>query len=67
MLFNQVDKEGTGTISAEEAERLIVKLNRLLGRNFDDDDVRVFFESLELDESGFDLDKFKDAFVRLAF
>ena len=67
ILFKQIDKNGSGLISVEDAERLVLRLNSRLGRCYGEDDVRAFFSVLDKNNDGsLNLEKFKKAFVNLA-
>jgi hypothetical protein len=67
ILFNQIDKNGTGSISIEDAETLVLRLNSRLGRCYGEDDVKEFFSVLDKNKDGLlNLEEFKQAFINLA-
>jgi hypothetical protein len=65
-IFLQVDKEGNGSISVDEAEKLFLKLNTRLGRRYGEDDIKAFFNVLDVNKDGsVNLQEFRAAFERL--
>jgi hypothetical protein len=66
-IFAKVDRDGNGSLTFEEAEKLLVKLNSRLGRRHGHDDVRAFFETLSVNNDGtISLNEFRRAFDRLS-
>ncbi|RNA22290.1 hypothetical protein BpHYR1_026731 [Brachionus plicatilis] len=66
-IFLSVDRDQNGRISAEEAEKLVLKLNSKLGRRYGEDDVRAFFATLDRNHDGtLDLEEFRRAFLSVA-
>jgi hypothetical protein len=64
-IFNQVDRDSNGKISVEEAEKLLLRLNSRLGRNYGENDVRAFFQVLDINQDGLiDFQEFKKAFIK---
>jgi hypothetical protein len=62
-LFSLIDINGDGAVSIEEAERIFLKLNSRLRRNYGSDDVKLFFLSLDPTGTGkINLEQFKKAF-----
>ncbi|CAF0921745.1 unnamed protein product [Brachionus calyciflorus] len=65
-IFNQVDGDQNGSLSVEEAEKLLLKLNSRLGRSYGEDDVEKFFLSLDTNQDGsISLSEFRKAFENL--
>ena len=59
------DQDNSGFVSVENAEKLVLKLNSRLGRNYGEDDVRAFFASLDLNRDGkLTLSEFKLFFLK---
>ena len=66
-IFSKVDRDGNGSLTFEEAEKLLLKLNGRLGRRVGHDDVRSFFETLNVNNDGtISLPEFRRAFERLS-
>ena len=66
-IFAKVDRDGSGSLTFEEAEKLLLKLNSRLGRRYGQEDVRAFFETLDINNDGtISLAEFKRAFERLS-
>lgn len=64
-IFASVDRERNGRVSYEEAERLLLRLNSRLNRNFGEHDMRAFFQNLDVNRDGsIDLKEFRAAFER---
>ena len=62
-LFSLIDINGDGAVSVEEAERIFLKLNSRLGRNYGSDDVKMFFQNLDPSGTGkINMEQFKKAF-----
>lgn len=65
-LFAQVDRDHNGRISINEAEKLLLKLNSRLNRNYGENEVRDFFRRLDTNRDNYiDLNEFRVAFERL--
>ncbi|CAF0742505.1 unnamed protein product [Brachionus calyciflorus] len=65
-IFAQIDRDGNGSLSYDEAEKLLLKLNSRLGRRYGEEDVKKFFRSLDTNMDGFiSLNEFKKAFESL--
>ena len=55
-----------GTISVEEAGKILLKLNTKLGRAYNEDDLNAFFSALDKNSDGqLTLEEFKGAFNAL--
>ncbi|RMZ96519.1 hypothetical protein BpHYR1_053024, partial [Brachionus plicatilis] len=66
-IFRSIDKNNKGTISVEDAEKILLRLNSRLGRRYGEDDVKVLFATLDVNNDGsLDLEEFKRAFLNLA-
>lgn len=66
-IFAKVDRDGSGSLTFEEAEKLLLKLNSRLGRRYGQEEVRAFFETLDINNDGtISLFEFKRAFERLS-
>lgn len=62
-IFNSVDCDQNGRIRIEEAEKLLLRLNSRLGRRYGEDDVKRFFNSLDINKDGqIDLIEFRRTF-----
>ena len=67
-IFNQLDRNRNGKISVQEAEKVLLRLNSRLGRDYGEDEVKAFFIALDRNGDGFiDIDEFRVAFERLNF
>jgi hypothetical protein len=67
ILFQQIDKHSTGMISVEDAEKLVLRLNSRLGRNYGEDDVKTFFTALDKNDDGqLNLEEFREAFLNIS-
>jgi len=65
-IFSQLDIDGSNTISINEAEKALLRLNSRLGRNYGEDDVRAFFARLDTNRDGkLDINEFRRAFYNL--
>lgn len=65
-ILNQLDTDGSGTLSVEEANSIFLRINSRLGRRYGEDDVQNFFQSLDLNGDGqINLAEFKRAFDNL--
>ncbi len=64
-LFGLIDSDNNGKVSVDEAEKILLKLNSRLGRNYGSDDVDNFFRNLDINNDGFvDMEEFSLAFQR---
>lgn len=65
-IFVPVEKDQNQSLSLDEAEKLLDKLNSRLGRKWEEDDVRDFFESIEINQDGkISLNEFIQAFKNI--
>ena len=65
-IFAQVDRDGNGRLSVEEAEKLLLRLNSRLGRRYGENEVRAFFDTFDENrDGGISLQEFKAAFEKL--
>lgn len=66
-IFRSIDKDNKGRISVEDAEKILLRLNSRLGRRYGEDDVKILFATLDINNDGhLDLEEFKRAFLNLA-
>lgn len=62
-IFSSVDRDHNGRITIEEAEKLLLRLNSRLGRRYGEDDVKRFFDSLDINKDGqIDVVEFRRSF-----
>lgn len=65
-IFSTIDIDSNGNISVEEAEKILLRLNSRLNRNYGENEVSHFFHSLDSNRDGnINLNEFKAAFQRL--
>lgn len=65
-LFKSVDTTSNGKISVIEAEKLLLKLNSRLDKQFNEEHVKSFFNEIAIGKDGLvDLKDFKRAFLNL--
>jgi Ca2+-binding EF-hand superfamily protein len=65
-IFSTIDIDSNGNISVEEAEKILLRLNSRLNRNYGENEVAQFFHSLDSNRDGkINLNEFKAAFQRL--
>jgi len=65
-IFNEIDRNGNGTLSISEAEKLLIQLNNRLGRTYTERDAQTFFRTLDVNRDGrISLREFREAFNRL--
>lgn len=65
-IFSLIDVDGSGTISVEEAGKILLKLNNKLDRSYGEDDIKAFFHALDKNNDGkLTLEEFKGAFNAL--
>lgn len=66
-IFRSVDRDQNGRISVEEAEILISKLNKKLGRKYSTDDEKSISKSLDHNhDRTLNLEEFRGVFLRVA-
>ena len=66
-IFRTIDRNNNGIINVEDAEKTLLRLNSRLGRRYGEDDVRAFFNALDVNNDGtLDLNEFKRAFLNIA-
>lgn len=64
-LFASIDRDRSGRMTYDEAERLLLRLNSKLNRSCGEHDVRAFFQTIDLNRDGsIDLKEFRAAFER---
>lgn len=67
-IFARLQINSIEKVTRSEAERILFILNSELGRRYNEDEERRFFDSLRADAEGlFDLDEFKNALFRLSY
>ncbi len=67
-IFSQIDIDSNGNISVEEAEKIFLRLNSRLNRNYCENEVAQFFYSLDSNRDGnINLNEFKLAFQNSFF
>ena len=65
-IFNTIDKDDSGRIDLEEAEKTLLRLNSRLGRGYGEDDVKSFFRALDSNSDGkLTLSEFRKAFLNM--
>ncbi|RNA35181.1 hypothetical protein BpHYR1_023986 [Brachionus plicatilis] len=65
-IFRSIDRNNSGRITVEDAEKILLRLNSRLDRKYGEDDVRAFFNALDINNDGtLDLREFKRAFLNL--
>jgi hypothetical protein len=65
-IFASVDRDGSGSITLQEAESLLLRLNSRLGRNYGENEAREFFRRLDRNGDGLiSIQEFRSAFERL--
>lgn len=66
-IFHYIDGNQSGRITVQDAEKIFLRINSRLGRQYGEDDVKTFFATLDKNMDGsLDLDEFKNAFLNLA-
>jgi Ca2+-binding EF-hand superfamily protein len=61
-----MDKDGSGTLSVAEAESIFLRINSRLGRAYGEDEVALFFKTLDRNGDGvINLNEFRAAFDKL--
>jgi len=65
-IFSQMDRDGSGTLSVNEAESIFLRINSRLGRSYGENEVALFFRTLDRNGDGvINLNEFRAAFDRL--
>jgi len=65
-IFHTINRNHSGGISIEDAEKALLRLNSRLGRRYGEDDVIAFFSALDKNQDGtLDFDEFKSAFENI--
>ena len=63
-IFKSIDINKTGKISLRDAERTFLKLNSCLNRNYGQDDLKLFFNAIDINhDQTIDFGEFKRAFL----
>jgi hypothetical protein len=65
-VFDMIDKDHNGTVTLEEAESIVLKLNSQLKRSYGEAEVRSFFSAVSTDGANVTKSQFLAAFVKLA-
>ena len=66
-IFSELDL-GSGKISLDEAEKVLLRMNSRLDRGYGDEEVKAFLSSLAISDDGLvDLNEFKQAFEKILF
>ena len=65
-VFDMIDKDRSGSITLDEAESIVLKLNSQLKRSYGEKEVRAFFSAVSSDGVNVSRQQFLAAFVRLA-
>jgi Ca2+-binding EF-hand superfamily protein len=65
-IFKSIDVNNTGSIDVNEASRVVLGLNSLVGRNYGEKEVQAFFNALDVKgDNTVSLEEFKEAFLSL--
>jgi Ca2+-binding EF-hand superfamily protein len=65
-IFHTINRNHSGGISIEDAEKALLRLNSRLGRRYGEDDVIAFFSALDKNQDGtLDFEEFKSAFENI--
>jgi Ca2+-binding EF-hand superfamily protein len=65
-IFHTINRNNSGGISIEDAEKALLRLNSRLGRRYGEDDVIAFFSALDKNQDGtLDFEEFKSAFENI--
>jgi hypothetical protein len=63
-IFKSMDVNQTGKVSVRDAERTFAKLNAYLNRNYGQEDLKLFFNAVDVNhDETIDFDEFKRAFL----
>ena len=66
LVFKSIDVDNKGTITVEDTQNLLRKLNTRFGTTYNKNDIREFFLALDKNNDGLiDMHEFRDAFFRL--
>ena len=66
--FRSVDGNNNGFISYAEAQSMLLRFNTRLGRRYGEDEVKVFFQALDVNRDGqLSLQELRRAFIRFSF
>lgn len=66
-IFQAIDINNTGTITVEEAEKTLLRLNTRLSKNYGESDIKSFFEFLDVNQNGtLTFEEFRRAFLNIA-
>jgi hypothetical protein len=65
-VFEMIDKDNSGTVTLDEAESIVLKLNSQLKRSYGEAEVRAFFSAVSTDGANVTKSQFLNAFLRLA-
>ena len=66
-IFQAIDTNNTGSITVEEAEKTLLRLNTRLSKNYGESDIKSFFEFLDVNQTGtLSFDEFRRAFLNIA-
>ena len=66
VIFKSIDRQNHGRISVEDAEKILLRLNSRLNRQYGEDDVQAFFSALDINhDNTIDLEEFRNAFKKL--
>lgn len=65
-VFDLIDKDHNGTVTLEEAESIVLKLNSQLKRSYGETEVRSFFSAVSTDGATVTKNQFLSAFLKLA-
>ena len=62
--FRSVDSDGSGKISLQEAQSMLLRLNSNLGRNYGEKELTIFFQALDTNRDGqLSLDELRRALI----
>lgn len=65
-IFHQIDLDGNGNLSAEEARQILMKIKPRLNKNYTDEDLKKFFKSLDKNNTGIvRIQEFRQEFRKL--
>jgi hypothetical protein len=65
-VFDMIDKDRSGSITLDEAESIVLRLNSQLKRAYGEKEVRAFFAAVSVDGVNVSRGQFLEAFIRLA-
>jgi hypothetical protein len=62
-LFSFIDIDKNGVLSFDEAENVLLRINKSLGKDYNQNDIRAFFDKLDINRDGsIDFIEFSRAF-----